>query len=162
MSSEQTKKSKKIKREKSKEQKISEDCHSFLEELKNACFADHENNKKSLPSLNRLSLLENVNIYLNSKKRQEILLDNGLLDILKMWLEPMPDYTLPNIQIKKTVLENLYNMPITKTHLLNSSIGKIVHFYSKNARESSDVQHLAKNVMKKWTNIVFEKDEDDS
>ena len=40
----------------------------------------------------------------------EDLLDAGILGVLKAWLEPMSDGTLPNLKIRSAVLRTLINL----------------------------------------------------
>lgn len=123
---------------------------------------DYESNKNNRPALQRLKNLDELEKALKSNALQKPLLENGVLDIIKQYLEPLPDNTLPNIKIKKAMLEVLDYLPVKRKHILNSNgIGKIVNFYSKNVRESDDVRCLATNLVKKWT-YFFVKDEDDN
>lgn len=123
---------------------------------------DYESNKNNRPALQRLKNLDELEKLLKSNALQKPLLENGILDVIKQYLEPLPDNTLPNIKIKKAMLEVLDYLPVKRKHILNSNgIGKIVNFYSKNVRESDDVRCLATNLVKKWT-YFFVKDEDDN
>ncbi len=57
-------------------------------------------------------------------------LDGGLLGVLKAWLEPMPDGSLPNARVRAAVLHALAQLPIDvtdegrKDQLKRSGVGK--------------------------------------
>ncbi|ORD98779.1 IWS1 [Hepatospora eriocheir] len=90
---------------------------------------------------------------------QEILLQKNVLYEIKLWLEPLPDKSLPNIKIKKQLLELLNGMNlITKNDLLKSDIGKIVNFYAQNMKESYEVRSLASSIIKKWKLVVIKEE----
>ncbi|KAM0677203.1 Transcription factor iws1 [Binucleata daphniae] len=121
---------------------------------------DYESNKNNKPALQRLKHLDELEKQLKNNALQTNLLENGILDVIKQYLEPLPDNTLPNIKIKKIMLEVLAYLPIKRKHIINSNgIGKIVNFYGKNVRESDDIRSMATNLVKKWT-YFFVKDED--
>lgn len=119
-------------------------------------------NKSKQPALNRLKLLNSISIQLLNKNLQKELLEFNILEIIKEWLEPMPDGTLPNIKIRKTLIEVLLNLPASKGQLINSNgIGKIVNFYYKNSDENGEVRSMAGELVKKWRNIIVAREEDE-
>lgn len=108
----------------------------------------------------KLYKLENIN-ELQKKilniQYQEKCIEMGLLTEIKVWLEPSPDNSLPNFKIKKILLDTLFNIKyITKESLLESGIGKIIHFYAKNTRENMQIRRMAKNLMNKWKGIIIQ------
>lgn len=108
----------------------------------------------------KLYKLENIN-ELQKKilniQYQEKCIEMGLLTEIKVWLEPFPDNSLPNFKIKKILLDTLFNIKyITKQNLLESGIGKIIHFYAKNTKENMQIRRMAKNLMNKWKGIIIQ------
>lgn len=89
------------------------------------------------------------------KETQESLIKLGILSELKLWLEPLPDNSLPNQKIKRAILDVLSTMKVTKSDLLNSGIGKIVHFYSKNPKEALEIRKKAATLIKKWKGMII-------
>lgn len=51
-----------------------------------------------------ISLSFKVLIILHRKQLQQEFLDHGVLTLLKNWLEPLPDGSLPNINIREAIL----------------------------------------------------------
>lgn len=120
---------------------------------------DNENNINKMPATNKLL---NLNLFIDTLlnlKIQEILLDLNILEVVRRWLEPLPDNSLPNNKIKKGLLEVLKILNVEKSHLTESGIGKIVHFYMISPEETKEIKNLAKEVVHKWINKVI-KDED--
>ena len=108
----------------------------------------------------KLYKLENIN-ELQKKilniQYQEKCIEMGLLTEIKVWLEPFPDNSLPNFKIKKILLDTLFNIKyITKQNLLESGIGKIIHFYAKNTKENMQIRIMAKNLINKWKGIIIQ------
>jgi hypothetical protein len=81
----------------------------------------------------------------------EILLDCGILSAVKMWLEPLPNKSLPAVNLRKTLLELLRNLPIETDHLRDSQVGRIVMFLARRPHESPDIQRLAKDLISRWS-----------
>ncbi|EOB14733.1 Transcription factor IWS1 [Nosema bombycis CQ1] len=117
---------------------------------------DNKSNKSSKPATKKLENLDLFTKTLLNKKNQDILLDDNILGVVRMWLEPLPDKTLPNINIRKRLLEVLKVINVDKNHLLESGIGKIVHFYSLNPKENVEIKRLALEIIQKWTRRVVE------
>lgn len=42
-----------------------------------------------------------------SKRAQDAILDNQLLDMVRLWLEPLPDRSLPSLDIQNELLDAL-------------------------------------------------------
>ena len=51
-------------------------------------------------------------LLLGRKQLQQEFLDHGVLTLLKNWLEPLPDGSLPNINIRAAVLRILFDVCI--------------------------------------------------
>ncbi|EPR79726.1 IWS1 transcription elongation factor [Spraguea lophii 42_110] len=153
------KESMEIKRKFSKSKKIKVDVEGktikVIDRMKYLLEEDIKLNKEKKAALNRINNLDEIMTDLNYKPFYDTLLKNGILNHLKMWLEPLPDNSLPNHRIKKEILGLLYRMPVRREHLLQSDVGKIINFYSKNLFESKDIRHLAKDLVKKWTMMLY-------
>ncbi|KAK6089986.1 hypothetical protein P3W45_001032 [Vairimorpha bombi] len=130
-------------------------------EMLAAVLQDNINNKNNQPAMNKL---ENLDLFVNSllnKDLQENLLHENILEVVRKWLEPLPDKSLPNIKIKKGLLEVLKNISINKSLLLESKVGVIVHFYMINPEESKEIRNMAKEVIYNWLNRVTKDDEEE-
>ncbi|WVZ15019.1 hypothetical protein V8G54_012585 [Vigna mungo] len=85
-------------------------------------------NRQGKPAINKFKILSLFTDIL-SEKQQEFL-DNGLLTVLKNWLEPLPDGSLPNLTIRTKILKILNDIDLEhrnrREHLKNSGIGNTV------------------------------------
>lgn len=144
-----------VKKKKVVEEDYEKTAYDLINKMKSYYNTDLELNKQNKPSLQKIENIEDICSKIMKKESQEIFIRMGILSELKTWLEPLPDNSLPNPKIKKYLLDLLYSMKITKSDLMNCGIGKIVHFYSKNTKESLDVRKMATRVIKKWKHRII-------
>lgn len=115
----------------------------------------------SQPALNKLRILPRVEEVLSMKKLHAELLDAGLLGVLKAWVEPMPDGTLPNAKIRSSVLQMLTRLPIDcsyedrKEQLKRSGLGRMVMFFSKLPDELPANRRIAQQLVEKWSRPIL-------
>ncbi|ELA46632.1 hypothetical protein VCUG_01858 [Vavraia culicis subsp. floridensis] len=121
--------------------------------MKDAIFRDKELNKNGKPALNRLSRLNDCIKALYSLRND---IDTETLLILREWLEPLPDNSLPNIEIKNEILSFLLKTNVSRDQLVESEIGKIVYFYSLNNREVGEIKNMSKQLVRKWTMVAVQ------
>lgn len=110
------------------------------------------------PALERLRLLDQVLQTLNRRSLQEVLLENGILSVLRRWLEPLrtgTSCTLPSASFRKPILEALKTLPIETAHLRESGIGRIVYFFSKRDGELADIRKLAAELVDQWSRPII-------
>jgi transcription factor SPN1 len=70
-------------------------------------------------------------------------LDNNLLEAVRMWLEPLPDRSLPSLNIQKAMFPLLERMYIDSTSLKMSGLGKLVLFYTRCERVDKTIARIA-------------------
>jgi transcription factor SPN1 len=127
----------------------------FKKYISNAVSVDNRNNKEKKPATEKLRIIDDVVQKLLYKQTQPYFLDANILEILKLWIEPLPDCSLPNYVIRKNILDVLGVLPVKRRHLLGCGIGKIVYFYSKNKKECPDIRNLARGLVQKWTKVAL-------
>lgn len=135
------------------------DTSQIKSQLTECVEQDNLNNKNGKPATKKLENIDFFTQTLLNKKYQETLLDENILSVVKMWLEPLPDKSLPNISIRKKLLETLKVLNVDKSHLLESGVGTIIHFYSINPKENLEIKKLALEIIHKWTRRVFKDEE---
>jgi transcription factor SPN1 len=100
---------------------------------------------------------------LSKKQLQLEFLDHGVLTLLKNWLEPLPDGSLPNINIRTAILKILNDFPIDleqydrREQLKKSGLGKVIMFLSRSDEEINVNRKLAKELVDKWSRPIFNK-----
>ncbi|KAI3468585.1 hypothetical protein Pfo_025248 [Paulownia fortunei] len=136
---------------------------NVMAELEVVAEEDAELNRQGKPAINKLKKLSLLNDVLSKKQLQQEFLDHGVLTLLKNWLEPLPDGSLPNINIRAAVLKILNDFPIDleqydrREQLKKSGLGKVIMFLSKSDEETTANRKLAKELVDKWSRPIFNK-----
>ncbi|XP_047326797.1 protein IWS1 homolog 1-like [Impatiens glandulifera] len=134
---------------------------NVMAELEIAAEEDVELNKQSKPAISKLKKLSLLQEVFSKKHLQAELLDHGVLTLLKTWLEPLPDGSLPNINIREAILQILQDFPIDleqsgiRDQLKKSGLGKVIMFLSKSDEEIMSNKRLAKELVDKWCRSIF-------
>ncbi|XWS49305.1 hypothetical protein CRYUN_Cryun13aG0152500 [Craigia yunnanensis] len=127
---------------------------SVMAELEVTAEEDAELNRQGKPAINKLKKLPLLT---------EEFLDHGVLTLMKNWLEPLPDGSLPNINIRAAILKILTDFPIDleqhdrREQLKRSGLGKVIMFLSKSDEETTSNRKLAKDLVDKWSRPIFNK-----
>ncbi|KAK4486336.1 hypothetical protein RD792_009007 [Penstemon davidsonii] len=136
---------------------------NVMAELEVVAEEDAELNRQSKPAINKLKKLSLLTDVLSKKQLQQEFLDHGVLTLLKNWLEPLPDGSLPNINVRAAVLKILNDFPIDleqfdrREQLKKSGLGKVIMFLSKSDEETTSNRKLAKELVDKWSRPIFNK-----
>ncbi|GFP79316.1 protein iws1 homolog [Phtheirospermum japonicum] len=157
----------KIGKKKKKNEKTAAEIALLVEEvmaeLEVAAEEDHVLNTQKKPAINKLKKLPLLTDVLGKKQLQQEFLDHGVLTLLKNWLEPLPDKSLPNFNIRSAVLNILKDLPIDleqfdrREQLKKSGLGKVVMFLSKSDEEKTVNRKLAQELVDKWSRPIFNK-----
>ncbi|KAG9454673.1 hypothetical protein H6P81_007577 [Aristolochia fimbriata] len=135
----------------------------LMAELEVTAEEDAELNRQSKPAINKLKKLPLLTEVLSKKQLQQEFLDHGVLTLLKNWLEPLPDGSLPNINIRTAILQILSDFPIDleqydrRDQLKKSGLGKVIMFLSRSDEETTSNRKLAKELVDKWSRPIFNK-----
>ncbi|KAJ4958948.1 hypothetical protein NE237_026059 [Protea cynaroides] len=135
----------------------------LMAELEVTAEEDAELNRQSKPAINKLKKLPLLTEVLSKKQLQQEFLDHGVLTLLKNWLEPLPDGSLPNINIRTAILKILNDFPIDleqydrREQLKKSGLGKVIMFLSRSDEETTSNRKLAKDLVDKWSRPIFNK-----
>ncbi|TYJ06266.1 hypothetical protein E1A91_A12G221700v1 [Gossypium mustelinum] len=136
---------------------------SVMAELEVTAEEDAELNRQGKPAISKLKKLPLLTEVLSKKQLQPEFLDHGVLTLLKNWLEPLPDGSLPNINIRAAILQILSDFPIDleqhdrREQLKKSGLGKVIMFLSKSDEEATSNRKLAKDLVDKWSRPIFNK-----
>lgn len=142
------------KRRGSKPEDIEKYCYEVTREMNELYEKDVQLNAEGKPGHHKMDKVDDICAKIIRKETQEAFIKMGILKRLKVWLEPLPDQSLPNQKVKKAILDLLAQLRVSKIDLLESGVGKIVHFYSKNSREAVDVRKTARAIVKKWKAMI--------
>ncbi|GAK66091.1 transcription factor iws1 [Moesziomyces antarcticus] len=134
-----------------------EEVAALRREMVNAADDDEEANKLKKPATNKLKLLPKVVATLQKNHLQQSILDNNLLEGVKRWLEPLPDKSLPALNIQHQFFQILERMTIDTISLKMSGLGKVVVFYSMCNRVEPSIKRSAEHLIEVWSRPVLKR-----
>ncbi|KAJ2820472.1 Transcription factor iws1 [Coemansia furcata] len=123
--------------------------------MRDAAYRDIDDNKDRLPAIHKLSMLPDVIEELSKPPLYEALLDNNIVESIRLWLEPLDDGSLPSLDIQNAMLDSLGRLPIRRDHLRESGIGKIILFMSKCPRISEQNRRTCEHFVQQWSRMVL-------
>ena len=155
-------KDKKRKKERRREETMKTEVIDFLSKMEVAAEQDLEAYALKLPAVYKLKMLPEVEIKLRQTELQELLLKNGLLKVLYMWLNLMPDGNLPNINLRSSLIRLIDILPVEtddfdrKDELKRSGLAKILVFLTTIPQETGSNRAICKKLIEKWSRPVYE------
>ena len=85
------------------------------------------------------------------------MLDNGMMTAITNWLAPLPDKSLPSLEIRTTLLKILNDFPnIEQGVLRTSGLGKAVMYLLKHPREVKENKLKASKLIREWSRPIFQ------
>ncbi|OCH95338.1 hypothetical protein OBBRIDRAFT_788216 [Obba rivulosa] len=159
-------KSKKSSRPRRKKKDAEEELDRYADEevsrLREAMLAaaadDEQANREKLPATAKLRLLPQVMEVLRKTALAQSIIDNNLLEGVRRWLEPLPDKSLPALDIQKEFFPILKKMEFIDTNVLKESrLGRVVIFYTKCKRVTPDIVRLANDLVSAWSRPIIKR-----
>jgi transcription factor SPN1 len=89
---------------------------------------------------------------------EQSIIDNNLLMGVKRWLEPLPDKSLPALNIQQEFFRTLPEFKwIDAAVLKESQLGRIILFYTKCKRVTPEVHRAANGLVSKWSRPIIKR-----
>jgi transcription factor SPN1 len=86
------------------------------------------------------------------------IIDNNLLDCVRRWLEPLPDRSLPALNIQRDFFPILKRMEFIDSNVLKESgLGRIVLFYTKCKRVTPEIAKIANELVSTWSRPIIKR-----
>ncbi|KAH0585221.1 hypothetical protein H2248_008470 [Termitomyces sp. 'cryptogamus'] len=138
---------------------IADDEVARLRESMNAAAEeDQRANVEKLPALAKLKLLPEAMETLQKASLAQSMIDNNLLEAVRRWLEPLPDRSLPALNIQREFFAILRKMEFIDSAVLKESgLGKVVLFYTKCKRATPDIAKVAKELVSIWSRPIIKR-----
>eukprot|EP00899_Mesostigma_viride_P014089 jgi/Mesvir1/22681/Mv14104-RA.1 len=137
------------------------EAEMLLQRMDMAVEDDVEANRRGEPALKKVMLLPEAVEMLQKKTYKEAFLSHDVLKVLRNWLEPMEDGSLPNIQIRAAILRILKDMNLDtleerhKHAIRESGIGKVVMFLSRCDQETALNKKVARSIIEDWSRPII-------
>lgn len=130
--------------------------NDLIEQMKQACSDDFALNNKGQAATRKMKLLPQVHTYLRKIDLREPFLDLGVLNVIADWLTRLPDGSLPNLQVRETLLKILIELNIMDVDRLKSSgIGRSVMYLFKHPKETKENKRRAQQLITNWSKYIF-------
>jgi transcription factor SPN1 len=85
-------------------------------------------------------------------------MDNNLLEGVRRWLEPLPDRSLPALNIQRDFFPILKRMEFIDSAVLKESgLGRVVLFYTKCKRVTPDIARQANDLVSIWSRPIIKR-----
>ena len=130
---------------------------NMINQMRRAADEDRQLNTNKQVALNKLKLLKSVLFELRKCHLQTAFVENGVLLSIAEWLSPLPDQSLPHLQIRTSLLQILEQFPpLDSAMLRESGIGKVVMLLYKHPKEVRENRIKAGKLINNWARPIFQ------
>ncbi|KAI1723475.1 TFIIS helical bundle-like domain-containing protein [Ditylenchus destructor] len=134
---------------------------ALVQAMGEAANEDRVSNQDKRPAIQKRKLLPMVRSMLLKADLFETLLDNGMMSGISEWLAPLPDKSLPALEVRSTLLKILESYPRLEQGILKQSgLGKAVMFLFKHPKETKENKTIAAKLIREWSRPIFQLDTD--
>uniref|UniRef100_A0AC34FM96 TFIIS N-terminal domain-containing protein n=1 Tax=Panagrolaimus sp. ES5 TaxID=591445 RepID=A0AC34FM96_9BILA len=128
-----------------------------VELMKTAAGEDREANNQRRPAIKKTKMLEVVRNILLRADYLEALIENDMMSAISEWLAPLPDKSLPALEIRTTLLKILSSFPNLEPGVLKQSgLGKAVMLIFKHPKETRENKIMASKLIRNWSQPIFQ------
>lgn len=138
-------------------QEMEEACNELCKQMQQAAEKDQQSIRNGKAGLEKQKMLKDVLSFLDREPMHEIMLDCGILQPLRVWMEPLlASKTLPNTNFRLAILEKLRTLPIDSDYLRESGgLGRLVMFFACRQEEDPKIQRISKELISVWSRPII-------
>jgi len=128
------------------------------ETMNTAADEDNRSNTEKIPATAKLKLLPEAMETLRKASLAQSMIDNNLLEAVRRWLEPLPDRSLPALNIQREFFNIIRKMEFIDSSVLKESgLGRVVLFYTKCKRVTPDIARIANELVSTWSRPIIKR-----
>uniref|UniRef100_A0A1I7YY35 TFIIS N-terminal domain-containing protein n=1 Tax=Steinernema glaseri TaxID=37863 RepID=A0A1I7YY35_9BILA len=133
----------------------------LVEKMQEAASQDRVANAQRKPALKKRKMLAVVRQTLLRADLFDTFLDNHMMSAISEWMAPLPDKSLPALEIRTTLLKILQGYTRLEQGILKQSgLGKAVMLLYKHPRETKENKEIANRLIGAWSRPIFQLDSD--
>eukprot|EP00033_Pygsuia_biforma_P004472 GCRY01004903.1.p1 GENE.GCRY01004903.1~~GCRY01004903.1.p1 ORF type:complete len:439 (-),score=69.58 GCRY01004903.1:77-1393(-) len=136
-------------------QKLINDARVLLYDMETAAKEDFAAIKNKEVAAHKLKVLPRFTKAVLVREMQDALVDCGLLSVLFQWLRPLPDRSLPNYNIRHSLLNIILKLQVTADQLEGSKIGAAIAHLRKRPEETYENKEIANNILNNWGRLIY-------
>lgn len=122
---------------------------------------DNADVKNGQAATHKIRMLDEVRGVIGKPNLVVSCMDNSFLSAVRRWLEPLDNKALPAYTIQKELFHYLRSLNNPDSEVLRESgIGKIVAFYTKDARPQPDIKRNADSLIRDWARPILGRSDD--
>lgn len=110
------------------------------------------------PAIAKIKILNHCTTEINKPLNQEWFVTFGGLSVIRTWLTPSPDGTLPALSIRTAMLDSLKKLPVTQSNLKKSKLGLTIKELVKRDDENLKNRKACQDLINKWLSLVLDQE----
>jgi transcription factor SPN1 len=127
-----------------------------MAKMREAIELDNQSFEDNKPALEKLKLLPQIEKFLGNIYFQRTFLQSEGLALLQEWIKKCPDGTFPPLNQISSMLDIISNLSLSLPYLRSCQIGGHIMEISKNHKISKPIQKKARDIVEKWSRIVWD------